>query len=325
MVMIERSELISSAAGGRPRVRLEQSNVRAGQNIVRRATSLARGDVVLRKGTVIRPIEIGLLTEVGRTEVLVHRRPWLAVLSTGNELVDAGVVPGAGQIRNSNGPLLLAAARRAGAEVLTLGIARDRPEELASCIQRGLTCDVLVISGGVSAGVLDLVPAVLHAAGVEEVFHKVQLKPGKPLWFGVRPAVGDLAAPVGPVPNRPTLVFGLPGNPVSTLVCFEVFVRPALAKLSGTAPVGLLPLAARLGADFQHRGDRPTYFPGRLQDSSVSAGDGEANLMLPLVSPLAWRGSGDLRTLSEANALIHFPAGERAYAAGEVVVVLLLS
>ncbi len=320
MVMLERSETAPSAGSAAQRVRLKQDNVRTGQNIVRRATSLAHGDVVLRKGTVIRPIEIGLLAEVGRTEVLVHLRPSLAVLATGNELVDTGTVPTAGQIRDSNGPLLLAAAQRAGAEGLGLGIARDEPEELATRIGRGLACDVLVISGGVSAGVLDLVPAALRAAGVEEVFHKVQLKPGKPLWFGVRRGSGDPTLAFGQ-----TMVFGLPGNPVSSLVCFELFVRPALAKISGGTPVGLLQLAARLNADFVHQGDRPTYFPGRLQPDPTDASAARGSLPVPWVEPLAWCGSGDLRTLTDAAVLIHFPAGEHAYAVGDLVNVLLLS
>jgi molybdopterin molybdotransferase len=332
MVMIERSENVPPAGSATQRVRLMQDNVPAGQNILRRATSLSRGDIVLRKGTVIRPIEIGLLAEVGRVEVLVHRRPSLAVLATGNELVDAGALPAAGQIRDSNGPMLLAAARRAGAEGLELGIARDEPAQLATCIARGLACDVLVISGGVSAGVLDLVPVALRAAGVEEVFHKVEIKPGKPLWFGVRQGSGDPTAAFGPsLAFGQTLVFGLPGNPVSSLVCFELFVRPTLAKISGAASVGLLPLAARLDADFLHRGDRPTYFPGRLhvggclQPGPAGASVAAGSLPAPLVSPLAWRGSGDLRTLTDASVLIHFPAGERAYAAGDLVEVLLLS
>jgi molybdopterin molybdotransferase len=236
-------------------------------------------------------------------QVRVARRPTLAVLATGNELVPAEQTPAPGHIRNSNGPMLLAAAQAAGAVAVDLKIARDDAQQLRSLIARGLEHDVLVISGGVSAGVLDLVPGVLAELGVQQVFHKVHLKPGKPLWFGV------LAR--GPVD---TLVFGLPGNPVSSLVCFELFVRPAIGQLAGRGDTSLVEVAAELAVDYLQRGDRPTYFPARLANV-----DGRHR-----VEPLRWQGSGDLRTLVQANALAYFPPGERAYRAGETVRVLQL-
>ena len=149
-------------------------------------------------------------------------RPRLAILPTGNELVAVGENPAAGQIRNSNGPMLVAAGTRAGADAIELGVARDTRDELTQRIQQGLAADVFVLSGGVSAGKFDLVPQVLAELGVEQVFHKIALRPGKPLWFGVKKD-GE----------RSVLVFGLPGNPVSSLVCFELFVRPAIAALAG--------------------------------------------------------------------------------------------
>jgi molybdopterin molybdotransferase len=161
-----------------------------------------------------------------------------------------------------------------------------------------------VLSGGVSAGVLDLVPGVLAELGIRQVFHKVSLKPGKPLWFGVLGA-GE----------KTKLVFGLPGNPVSSLVCFELFVRPAIARLAGRAGGGLAETTAALTSAFAHRGQRPTYHPARL-----TRRDGQE-----LVEPIAWKGSGDLATLSRANALACFPSGDRAYAAGEVIRVLRLA
>ena len=156
---------------------------------------------------------------------------------------------------------------------------------------------MLVLSGGVSAGVLDLVPATLQACGVEEVFHKIQLKPGKPLWFGVRRATPS------------TLVFGLPGNPVSSLVCFELFVRPALDALAGREVVPP-ELKAALAHPWQHRGGRPTYFPASLAEGRVT--------LLP------WKGSADQRTLSEANCLCLLPAEPREFQAEDEVVVRLL-
>ncbi len=161
---------------------------------------------------------------------------------------------------------------------------------------------MLLVTGGVSAGKRDLVPAVLSELGVETVFHKVRLKPGKPLLFGVGPARGE---------SKPgTLVFGLPGNPVSGLVGFLLFVRPALEILRGM-PDAEAPDAIRLplASPFQHRGDRPTYHPSRF----VARG-GEI-----LAEPLDWAGSPDLRTVAQADGFAVFPAGDRRYEAGELV------
>ncbi|HTM54595.1 MAG TPA: gephyrin-like molybdotransferase Glp [Pirellulales bacterium] len=302
VVMVEYCEAIA-AAGGLERVRLGAPRTAAGQNIVRRATSLAQGQVVLEPGVRLRPAEIGLLAEVGRARVRAIARPNVAIVSTGNELVGVHDSPGPGQIRNSNGPLLTASTVAAGATALDLGIARDERPELHGKFSKGLAADVLIISGGVSAGVLDLVPSVLDELGVRQVFHKVSLKPGKPIWFGHRARE-----------KGQTLVFGLPGNPVSSFVCFELFVKPALRALAGL-PSCTRVLRAELSVGQLHRGDRPTYQPARL----VFA-EGKQQ-----VAPLRWHGSGDLRVLSDANALVHFPAGERQYETGEVVDVFSLA
>jgi molybdopterin molybdotransferase len=292
--MVEQTEM----AGDRVRI---LKGAKAGQNIVRRGTSLMRGQTVLQPGKLLRPVELGLLAEVGRTTVAAIPRPRVAVLVTGNELVGPSVTPGPGQIRNSNSQLLSALVQQAtGAFASDLGIARDDPTELMRDINAGLSRDVLILSGGVSAGVLDLVPNVLTKAGVSEVFHKVSLKPGKPLWFGHKLRCE----------GHETLVFGLPGNPVSSLVCFELFVRPAIQKMRGLEPTGPKRATARLSCDHQQRGDRPTYWPSAL--------DGER------VMPLPWKGSGDLRTLTDANCLAFFPAGEKLWKAGEEVETLLL-
>jgi molybdopterin molybdotransferase len=300
VVMVEQTALAGD------RVRIGQSPVRVGQNIMRRAASLARGQVVLAAGKFLRGIEIGLLAEVGQTRVAVLPAARVAILATGNELVTVDQIPAAGQIRNSNGPLLAGLARQSGAEQLELGIARDERVDLMAKVTLGVAHDILMLSGGVSAGVLDLVPQVLAELGVEQVFHKVNLKPGKPLWFGVKRH---------PENGRQTLVFGLPGNPVSGLVCFELFVRPAIQKLSGRDPVGLPRVSAKLTQDHQQRGERPTYWPARMDLADPS---------VPHVTPLPWKGSGDLRTLSDANCLALFPAGDRTFQAGELVTVLEL-
>jgi molybdopterin molybdotransferase len=302
VVMIERATLVPAESPGshEATVQLAAQPFHPGQNIMRRGTSMRRGDRVLPAGRAIGPIEIGVLAEVGKAQVSVVNRPTVAVLATGDELVDAGETPEAGKIRNSNGPMLLALAARANATPVDLGIARDDYDDLCERITRGLDADVLVLSGGVSAGVLDLVPRVLSELGVKQVFHKVRVKPGKPLWFGVYQ--GD---------DRQTLVFGLPGNPVSSLVSFELFVRPALGALMGRRDLALREITAPLACDCVQRGDRLSYRPARMVNGHVE--------------PLAWEGSGDLRTLVDATALVCIPAGDANYPAGEVMRTLLLT
>ena len=290
---------------GQNRVRIDNHQLIGGANIMPTATSLRRGETVLRAGSVIRPIEVGLMSEVGRTRVLAAPRPRIAILATGNELVTVDQFPQPGNIRNSNGPMLCALAAQDGGEPVELGIATDDQNSLSQLISRGLACDVLVLSGGVSAGVLDLVPQVFAAMGIQEVFHKVQLKPGKPLWFGTH---SDSAAG--------TLVFGLPGNPVSSLVCFELFVRPAIVMLSGKSADGLQRTRASLVRDFVQRSDRPTYYPSVLHQGDEPTGSS--------VEPLDWQGSADLRSLTHANCLAFFPPGPRTYATGEPIEVLVL-
>ena len=294
VVMVEQTESLRDGEA----VVIQTDRASDGQNIMLRGASMREGDIVLRAGQRVRPIEAGVLAEVGVTSVPTYPLPSVAILSTGNELVPADKHPAAGQIRNSNGPMLAALVQRAGGRPVDLGIGRDEASELAALVERGLGEDVLLLSGGVSAGVLDLVPQVLAELGVEQVFHKVQLKPGKPLWFGIKQ--GERHA---------SLVFGLPGNPVSSLVCFELFVRPAIAALAGDRDADLECRRARLARAHSHRGGRPTYHPARLLDRQ---GDWQ-------VEPLAWQGSADLRTLADADCLAYFPPGDREYQMGDEV------
>ena len=257
-----------------------------GPNLVEQGAHVAAGEVVLSAGTRLRPGALGALATAGRAEVLVAAAPTVAVLGTGTELVPVATPPGPGQIRNSNSAALLGQARAAGASGIDLGIAKDDPGGLDAAIRRGLDSDLLLLSGGVSKGDLDLVPRTLEAAGVTCVFHRWAVQPGGPLWFGTR---GD------------TLVFGLPGNPAGTFVGFELLVRPALDTRFG------LPLAARgtLRARYPEPGGRA--FPRRrFRPVTLHAGEGallEAQL-------LPWRGSGDPFGFAIAEGLAVFPEGQ---------------
>jgi molybdopterin molybdotransferase len=280
------------------RVRIEDRSPSPGQNILPRGREMRRGDDVMHAGTPLRPQEFGVLATVGRTEALLHPTPRVAVLATGDEIVEASQTPSPGQIRNGNGPMLLAQVARAGGVPLALGIARDHHDSLRPLIEEGLRADVLLLSGGVSAGKLDLVPEVLRELGVRPHFHKIRMKPGKPLFFGTR---------------EQTLVFGLPGNPVSTFVCFELFVRPALRRLRGHSDAGPPRVRARLVKEFAVRNDRPTYHPAWLDQAEDGAWE---------VRTAQWFGSPDLRGLLRANALLLIPAGEYARRDGDFVDVI---
>lgn len=290
VVMIERTRL-----SGDGRVDIEDAP-KPGQNILQRGREMRTGDVILKSGVCLRPQEFGLLAAVGRTSVRVQSAPRVAVLATGDELVEPAMKPGPGQIRNSNGAMIVAQVSRAGGVPQMLGIGRDNVEHLRERITQGLAAGVLVLSGGVSAGKLDLVPGVLQELGVQAHFHKVEMKPGKPIFFGTR------ANQAGPA----TLVFGLPGNPVSSLVCFELFVRPALRNLQGREDAGGT-VTAELAEDFAYRTDRATYHPARL-----FVGGGKVQ-----VRAVPWFGSADLRGVLSANAFVVFPAGDHVHRAGQ--------
>lgn len=300
VVMWEQTE----QAAGDPRQIVLRRPVQPEQNLLRRGAAFRRGNVVLPAGCILQAAQIGLLAEAGAAAPLVVPRPRVAVLTTGDELVPLEQRPGPGQIRNSNGPLLAALAQQSGGVPVDLGVARDDAAALRERIAEGLACaEVLVLSGGVSTGLADLVPAALAAQGVRQVFHQVRLKPGKPLWFGVH-GEGDAAR----------LVFGLPGNPVSSLVCWELFVRPALGVLAGRGPQGLHRVRVQLDARFAHRGPRPTYHPAQLRHEGDAA----------WAKPLTWQGSADQRTLAQASALLCFPPGDADYLPGTTLAALLL-
>jgi molybdopterin molybdotransferase len=292
VVMVEHTRSI-----GESRVEVTDPSLTPGQHILTRGREMRRGETVLTAGTVLRPPEIGLCATLGRPTVQVYPLSQVAVLATGNELVEVDQAPAAGQIHNSNGPMLCAQVWRAAGRPLALGIARDQLESLRPLVAEGLRADVLVLSGGVSAGIADLVPVALQEAGVEQRFHKVAMRPGKPIFFGVR---------------GKTLVFGLPGNPVSSLVGFELFVRPALRRLAGHADPGPSLVRALLAEDFACSSDRPTYHPALLETHEETW----------RVQPMPWFGSSNLRSITRANAFVLFPAGDHRHRAGQIFPVL---
>jgi molybdopterin molybdotransferase len=294
VVMQEETELLADGC-----VRIADRSVKAGQYIFARGTEMRAGDVILQPGAILDAVALGVLAGLGKTAVALFPAPRVAVLSTGDELVEAGDTLAPGQIRNSNGPMLQAQAVAAGGNARYLGIARDDPDRVRGMLEEGLSmADVLVVAGGVSVGKYDLVPRVLHEMGVEVHLRQVRMKPGKPFLFGTRDG---------------RLVFGLPGNPVSAFVCFSLFVLPALRAISGHPdPVPrrvMLPLAEPISVS----NDRPTYHPAKLEP-------GEQGFV---VHPLSWMGAPDLRGLLPADAFLVFPPGETRLDKGQPAAVLL--
>jgi molybdopterin molybdotransferase len=294
VVMHERTELLENGQ----RIKIPGPAVPL-QNVMAQGTEMKRGETVLFAGAAIRPEEFALLATLGKTSVAVYPRPRVGIISTGDEVVEPSAELKPGQIRNSNAYLLSAQAARAQGDVSYLGIARDNRDSLLTKIAEGLTFDVLVMTGGVSAGKVDLVPDALAEAGVKRIFHQVALKPGKPLYFGV---------------TERTLVFGLPGNPVSSYVGFELFVRPALRKMMGRQESYLpVTISAQLTKEFRHKSDRPTYYPVQLERIGSEW----------RATPVGWRGSGDLRSVCQAQAFAVFPAGEHSYSSGANIDVIM--
>ncbi len=288
ILQVEKTE--AAGAG----VRLLEA-AKPGQNVAPRGSDSRKGAVVLEAGTRIGPAQLSVLAAAGVADVPVYRRPLVAMMATGDELVPPSATPGPGQIRNSNGYGVPAQVRALGLDCEVLGPVPDRMEDLVPSIRRGLARDVLILSGGVSAGDRDLVVPALEAEGVTQVLHQVRIRPGKPLYVGLK--------------GR-TAVFGLPGNPVSSFVTFEILVRPFLGRMMGWAGAALPRARARLAAALKSGGDRTTFRPARR------AADGT-------VAPLAWAGSGDLFALAKADSLIVQPEGA-APAAGEEVEIVVL-
>jgi molybdenum cofactor synthesis domain-containing protein len=275
------------------------ATVEAAAHIAPRGSEGRIGDEVLRKGETIDPAAIAVLAAVGKARVRVGRRPTVSVLVTGDELVDVWDTPRRARIRNSNGHAVLAQARWAGAEARSLGVVPDQAERIAEAVRAGFESDVLVVSGGVSEGAYDLVEDVLSRFDVGLLFTKVAIKPGAPLVFGRR---GD------------RLVFGLPGNPVSAQVTFDVFVRAALLRMQGARVVSRPMVEVELLEAVRNKSGRKAHLPARIRF------EGGRFVGRPQVS----MGSADIVAHARANALIVLEAARVRAEAGERAPALLL-
>lgn len=279
------------------RVRLRES-VEPGAFVRPAGEDVRRGDLVLEAGRTLRAAEVGLLATLGHSQVRVFRRPRVAILSTGSELADLGTEPGQGQIPNTNTYSLMAQVLEAGAEPINLGVAADRLDDIEARFAWGLRADVLVSSAGVSVGELDLVKEALTRLGAELHLWRVSMRPGKPITFG------SLA-------GRP--VFGLPGNPVSAMVTFELFVRPALLRMAGHSALDRPRVRARALAPMKNPGVRRGYL-------RVNLTRGEAGYGVTLTGG---QGSGILRSMVLADGLAVVP-GDTVIRSGEAVEVIVL-
>jgi molybdopterin molybdotransferase len=270
-----------------------------GENIRRAGEDVKKGERVISSGDLIRPAEVGMLASVRRSFVSVYQRPMVAILCTGEELVDVDGRAEEGKIVSSNSYALAAQVKSCGATPVQLGIARDRKEEIKEKLLQGLRADVLISSAGVSVGDYDFVKDVLRDLGMEMVFWRVAMKPGSPLAFGT-------------VSGKP--VFGLPGNPVSSMVSFEQFVRPSLLKMMGHRQIFRPIIEAVLGEEIQKE-------PGKRHfvRASVSFEKGHY-----FVTTTGAQGSGILRSMVKANGFVVIPEDQEIVRAGEKVKVQLL-
>ena len=274
-----------------------------GENIVPAGAEARRGQVVLKARTRLGPAHMAVAAAVGVTQIAVYRRPRVAILATGDEIVEAGAQPGPSQIRNSNSYSLAAQVEAAGGEAVILDIAPDQRQPLRRLLAEGLAADLLLVSGGVSAGKYDLAEEVLGEFGAQFFFTGALIQPGRPIVFG-------RAAPRPGAP--PAYFFGLPGNPVSTLVCFDLFARAILEALAGAEPQPLQFLHARLGKEIRTRTGLTRFLPGLLSGA----------LDQVQVELASWQGSGDMVAAARANCWVVIPPDRNRIPEGEWVAVL---
>lgn len=264
-----------------------------GDFINRQGGEAARGQVVVPRGEVLSFSRIAMLATVGAAEVEVYARPRVAILSTGDEVVPVEATPQDYQVRNSNAWSLAAQVRRAGAQPVVLPVARDEYDATLRLIEQGLACDLLLLSGGVSAGKYDIVERVLGDLGAEFYFTRVAIQPGQPLVFGR---------------VRDRFFFGLPGNPASTMVTFEVFARAAVDLLAGRTGSPLPFIYAPLTQDFRHKTGLTRFLPALLDERGLTH--------------IPWQGSSDVASLARSNAFLVADSDRELWHAGEMMAVL---
>jgi molybdopterin molybdotransferase len=274
-------------------------SVKIGNDIRYRGESMRDGEVVLTAGTEIVPGVVGMLAMVKAANIKVYRQPRVAILSTGDELEGLNDAFDANKIPDANSYALMAQVQALGIQPVLLGIARDDPDELRRHLQTGLQYDALLVSGGTSVGVHDYVRPTLQALGVEMKFWRVSMKPGHPMAFGS---------------TDKTFVFGLPGNPVSSMVCFEQFVLPALRRMMGCPRLHRRTVAARLTHDVKHKHSRTEFVRVTLRSEE----GGYA------ATSTGAQGSGILPSMAKADGLLVVPASGQGLAAGQQVLVQLL-
>jgi molybdopterin molybdotransferase len=279
------------------RVTITRGLVR-GDNVVPVGSEAHQGQVLLPPGTRIDYSAIAVAASVGQDSLWVFRRPEVAILATGDEIVEVNSEPGPHQIRNSNSYSLAAQVQAAGGNPQVLGIARDEPQSLRDRIQQGLRSDLLLLTGGVSMGKYDLVEQALAGCGAEFFFTGAQIQPGRPVVFGR--AHGKY-------------FFGLPGNPVSTMVTFELFARPLQEALAGMTTRKLIFLNARLKSEIKTKTGLKRFLPGALSGEFERA---EVELA-------AWHGSGDVASTARSNCFVVIPEDREKIAVGEWVAVML--
>lgn len=250
--------------------------VKKGENVCRKGEDICKGERLLRNGQLLSAAEIALLATIGRHQIKVRKRPEVAIINTGGEIVSPGKKLGRNKIYNANGPLLVSLLRRHGVDPQFLGIVKDDSEQLTRVIKQGLRSDVLLISGGVSMGDYDFIPQVLKKLKVKGIFHKVRLKPGKPFFFGRK---GKCS------------VFGLPGNPVSNFLAYFLFVAPTLKKMQGSDSQGPDFKFGLLQQDFQHKKGRAQFVLARIKKQHV-------HFTLDIVPS---HGSADVASLAKAD------------------------
>ena len=283
---------------------LDGRTLRSGENVVVCGSEARAGEAVLDAGTRIEGAEIALAAACGCAELTVYHRPKVAIVATGDELVELDAAPELQQIRNSNSYGLAALAAGAGGEAVRLGVAADRRDAIEEKIRAARSCELILLSGGVSMGKYDLVEEVLLALDAEFFFTGVRMQPGRPVVFGRLPAASEFPA---------RFFFGLPGNPISTQVTFHCFVEPLLRAMAGAGAAPPRFVQATLAEDVEGKAGLMRVLPARLTSDRVR----------PQVRIVAWHGSGDLAANARANCYAVLPPEKERFGAGEVITVLL--